>query len=242
MRPRTTCVGITSSSCSSTRFTSATPRSSSMARATRSRASSCSSSARVTEGLTVQGSGSWNSSNQIHFALPDQQPADGHQPDAAGRLHHADQQRALHEPVRLADSRPAFSPPFEFNVRARYDFHVAEYKPFVSVGANYIGAMNNQPANYPSGLSPSQNPPTTTLRFVPHSRVHDLRCGHRCDQGQLDGADHGQQPVEFGCCTGHLVRAVHRIGDSAATASNHLPGRHEVLISAGGLVRAKFVA
>jgi len=72
-------------------------------------------------------------------------------------------------PFGTLDSRAAYSPPFEYNVRARYDFHVAEYKPFVSFGANYIGAMNNQPANYPPG---GPGPATTTLELfrIPGTR------------------------------------------------------------------------
>jgi outer membrane receptor protein involved in Fe transport len=118
---------------------------------------------RVTEGLTVQGSGSWNSSNQTSSPCLISNRATATNPTPLGACITQINSAPYTNPFGSLDSRAAYSPPFEYNVRGRYDFRLAEYKPFVSFGANYIGAMNNQPANYPSGLSPSQNPPTTTL-------------------------------------------------------------------------------
>ena len=61
-------------------------------------------------------------------------------------------------------SAPAFSPDFKGNVRLRYDWHVADYSAFVSVGGSYVGSMYSQPASYPLG-DPFIIPTTTTLRY-----------------------------------------------------------------------------
>jgi outer membrane receptor protein involved in Fe transport len=59
----------------------------------------------------------------------------------------------------------AFSPYWQGNIRARYDWQFLDYLAFGSVGASYTGEMFNQPANYVSGngvLVPS----TTYLRYL----------------------------------------------------------------------------
>jgi hypothetical protein len=68
-------------------------------------------------------------------------------------------------PYGVLDTSPAFSPPLEFNLRVRYDWTFNDYRPFVSVGANHIATMRNEPASFPSGTSsPLCTPiPTTTL-------------------------------------------------------------------------------
>jgi iron complex outermembrane receptor protein len=64
-------------------------------------------------------------------------------------------------------------------LRARYEFTVNDYKPWVSVGANHIGSMSNEPASYPDGDSPAFNPPTTTIeRFtMPGYTTYDASVG-----------------------------------------------------------------
>jgi iron complex outermembrane receptor protein len=120
---------------------------------------------RVTEGLTVQGSGSWNSSNQTTSPCLQSNRAVATNPTPIGACITQINSAPYTNPFGTLNSRAPYSPPFEYSVRGRYDLHIAEFKPFVSFGANYIGAMNNQPANYPSGLAPGQNPPTTTLEL-----------------------------------------------------------------------------
>jgi len=135
--------------------------------------------ARVTEGLSVQGSGSWNSSTQTSSPCLVSNRPTATNPTPLGSCITQINSLPYTNPFGTVDSRSAYSPPFEYNLRARYDFHVAEYKPFVSFGANYIGAMNNQPANYPSGLAPGQNPPTTTLELyrIPGYTTYDAALG-----------------------------------------------------------------
>lgn len=61
-------------------------------------------------------------------------------------------------------SVPAFSPEFEGNIRLRYDWRVADYNAFVSIGGTYIDGMYSQPASYPLGDN-YIIPTTTTLRY-----------------------------------------------------------------------------
>jgi len=75
-------------------------------------------------------------------------------------------------------------------VRGRYDFHFAEYKPFVSFGANYIGAMNNQPANYPPG-GPGLSTTTLELFRIPGYTTFDAAIGVTKDNwtAQITGSN-----------------------------------------------------
>jgi outer membrane receptor protein involved in Fe transport len=90
---------------------------------------------------------------------------------------------AFENPFGALDTRPAFSPPLEFNIRARYDWAFNEYKTFYSVGASHIAHMYNEPATYQSGSETSpQNevaqPTTTLLRYdQPGYTTYDAQIG-----------------------------------------------------------------
>ena len=47
-----------------------------------------------------------------------------------------------------------------FNLLARYDWTAGAYRPFAWVGASHIASMSNEPANFPDGNAPSENPPS----------------------------------------------------------------------------------
>ena len=133
--------------------------------------------ARVTEGLTVQGSSSWNSSEQTNGpCLISDIPGN---PNGVGNCITQINSQPYTNPYGVNGARPAFSPALEYNVRLRYDFTQSEYKPFFTVGANYIGSMSNQPASYPDGNSPANYPATTTLlRYtMPAYTTYDASLG-----------------------------------------------------------------
>ena len=89
--------------------------------------------ARVTEGLTVQGSGSWNSSSEKKpNCLPSNDPSPTN-PTYGGCITQI-KGAAYTSPFGTQGSSTPFSPPMQFTVRARYDFHFGDYKPWVSVG------------------------------------------------------------------------------------------------------------
>jgi iron complex outermembrane receptor protein len=86
-------------------------------------------------------------------------------------------------PFGQLGSRPAFSPPWQFELRARYDWAAGDFKPFAWVGASHIASMSNEPANFRSGNAPSESPPTgwptsTLLRYqIPGYITYDGALG-----------------------------------------------------------------
>jgi len=134
--------------------------------------------ARVTEGLTVQGSGSWNSSSEKRpncLKSNDTLDAD---PTLGGCITTIKGAPYV-GPFGTQGSSTPFSPSVQFTVRARYDFHVGDYKPYVSAGANHIGTMSDEPSSYVNGNSPAESPPTTTVaRYImPGYTTYDASLG-----------------------------------------------------------------
>jgi len=86
------------------------------------------------------------------------------------------------------DTRPAFSPPWMFNIRARYDWAADTYRPFMWAGASHIAAMSNEPASFPDGNAPNESPPTgwpttTLLKYeIPGYTTYDAAIGVTKDQ------------------------------------------------------------
>jgi iron complex outermembrane recepter protein len=86
---------------------------------------------RVTEGLTMQGSGSWNSSDQTNspYLVNNNPKSPGFGKNITSVLN----------PYGPLDSPLANSPPFQANLRVRYEFSAGDYKPFAQVGAQHTG-------------------------------------------------------------------------------------------------------
>jgi iron complex outermembrane receptor protein len=111
---------------------------------------------RVMEGLTIQGSSSWNSTNQTNAPCLRSAGNTGssklaNNPTPVGVCITQVNGLPYTNPYGVLDTSPAFSPAMEFNVRARYDFGILDYKSFVTVGANHIGSQRNEPASFPDG-------------------------------------------------------------------------------------------
>ena len=140
--------------------------------------------ARVVEGLTIQGSSSWNSTDQTNApcltankATTDGAPVGSCITQVNGLPYT--------NPYGVLNTSPAFSPPLLFNIRARYDWTVNDYKPWVMVGANHTGSMRNEPASFPPGNSAFCTPvPTTTLCLytMPGYTTYDASVGIAKDQ------------------------------------------------------------
>ena len=137
--------------------------------------------ARVTDGLTVQGSSSWNSSNQTNApCLVSNIPAAKGNLTPVGQCITQINGKPYLNPYGVLGTSPAFSPALQFNLRARYDWTYGNsYKAFFSVGANHIDAMRNEPASFPDGNDPSQAVPTTTLLkyTIPGYTTYDASIG-----------------------------------------------------------------
>jgi outer membrane receptor protein involved in Fe transport len=152
--------------------------------------------ARVTEGLTVQGSGSWNSSNQTNApCLPRNiGTANAANPTPVGGCITQVNSVPYTNPYGVLNTSPPFSPSQLFNLRARYDWKMGDYKPFAMVGANRIGSMRNEVAAFPPGNSAACSPiPTTTLCLytMPGYTTYDASVGVSKDNwtAQINGVN-----------------------------------------------------
>jgi iron complex outermembrane receptor protein len=133
---------------------------------------------RVTQGLTLQGSLSYNDAKQSNNpCLIANNPASAtfgkcitKIVNPAGILTPAD---AVFGPQ---GGVPAFSPKLEYNVRGRYDWAISDYKAFVMAGANHVGSMFNQIDNGTTNFV--GNPTTTLLRYLqPGYTTYDASVG-----------------------------------------------------------------
>jgi iron complex outermembrane receptor protein len=146
--------------------------------------------ARITDGLSLQGSSSVNATEQtnspclISVGVTSNKKTSAN-PTPAGTCITQVNGNPYVSPFGQTGGRAPFSPPWMFNIRARYDWTMdGGYKPFVWLGASHVGPMSNEPASFPSGDSPSENPPTTThLRYeIPGYTTYDGAIGVVRDQ------------------------------------------------------------
>ncbi len=123
--------------------------------------------ARVTEGLTLQGSGSYNHDSQSTSpCLVDNIAGTAAFGQCINQvLLSGGVKQPFANPFGTLGSTPAFSPTFQGNIRARYDWAMGDYKFNVMIGGNYVGSMYNQPGTYPSGQGVLV-PQTTYLRYL----------------------------------------------------------------------------
>ena len=152
--------------------------------------------ARVTDGLTVQGSGSWNSSNQTNapcLRSAGVTPATPNNPTPAGQCITVVYGLPYTSPFDTLNSSLPFSPSLLFNLRARYDWAAGAYKPFAWVGASHFGSMHTEPATFPDGLSPAENPPAHSWDqyTIPAYTTYDAAVGVSKDNwtAQLTGSN-----------------------------------------------------
>jgi outer membrane receptor protein involved in Fe transport len=90
--------------------------------------------------------------------------------------------QAFQNPFGSLGSTPAFSPNFQGNLRGRYDWHVGEYSPYATAGVSYTGGMYNEPNTYPSGEG-VLIPTTTALRYYqPSYATFDASLGVKKDR------------------------------------------------------------
>jgi iron complex outermembrane recepter protein len=123
--------------------------------------------ARITSGLTLQGSSSVNTPSQSSTpcltsvgAHPENPTGTGNNPTPPGRCITQVNGAPYTNPFGQLGSRLPFSPPWMFNLLARYAWTAGAYKRFAWVSASHIAAMTNEPANFPDGNAPSEVPPT----------------------------------------------------------------------------------
>jgi hypothetical protein len=106
----------------------------------------------VMQGLTVQGSGSWNRSNQSNSPLLiDNNPASANFGKPITNYVFRGNLVSALNPFGEQGSPTAYSPPLQWNLRARYDWAQNDYKFFVQGGVNHTGHMYTQTRNGTDG-------------------------------------------------------------------------------------------
>lgn len=137
---------------------------------------------RVTEGLTLEGSGSWNRSQQtntpcVHSAGIT--PGTPNNPTPAGQCITVIRGIPYTNPWGPLGSSLPYSPQLQFNVRARYEWSAGVFRPFATFSASHVASMRNTPENYSDGNSPDQNPPTSSvLKYtIPGHTSYDAALG-----------------------------------------------------------------
>ncbi len=157
--------------------------------------------ARLWEGLSIDGSSSVNSASQsntpclMSVGVVPSASKTANNPTPAGQCITEVLPAGGTAPIPFSNvfgslgSAPAFSPPWMFNLRARYDWTMgSSYKPFAWIGASHIGPMSNEPASFVSGYLPAETPPTgwpqtTLLRYeIPGYTTYDAAIGVVKDQ------------------------------------------------------------
>jgi outer membrane receptor protein involved in Fe transport len=178
--------------------------------------------ARVMEGLTIQGSSSWNSTNQTKAPCLVSSGNTGskklaNNPTPAGDCITIIDGQAYTSPFGVLDTSPAYSPAMEFNLRARYEFGFFDYKSFLTVGANHIGSERNEPASFPDGnLSTAQGgclvngiPDTTLCRYtMPGYTTYDAAVGISKDSwtAQITGNNLSNSNASTNTSSGQFIK------------------------------------
>lgn len=152
------------------------------------------------DGLTINGSGTYNNSKQANEPcfIVNNPTASNFGNCLTERFGGFDANGnptplPVQSPFGNVGSITPFSPKFQGNIRARYEWSgKAGMEWFVGVGANYISAQFNQPATYPSGDVPGNGnvlgpngiivPATTVLRYrMPGYALADANIGFTRD-------------------------------------------------------------
>ena len=123
--------------------------------------------ARLTDGLTLIGSGSLNHAKQTTSpCLIDNIPGSPRYNECIIQTGAVGAETSFANPFGEIGSVPAFSPRSQYNMRLRYDWTFGNgFKAFAQVGFNHTGSMYNQPATYPSGAGVT-NITTVELRYL----------------------------------------------------------------------------
>jgi outer membrane receptor protein involved in Fe transport len=161
---------------------------------------------RVTEGLTVQGSASYNDARQSNSPCLLDNIAGT---PAFGQCITQVKDLPFQNPFGTLGSRPAFSPSFQGNLRAHYDWEVGPYKASAMVGVSYMGSMYNQPATYLSGTG-VLIPNTTYLRYLqPAYTTFDASIGIAKDRwfAQLFGTNLGNSNASMFTSSAQFIKS-----------------------------------
>jgi iron complex outermembrane receptor protein len=179
--------------------------------------------AKVFEGLTIQGSGSWNSTNQTNAPCLRSSGTVGssklaNNPTPAGTCITQINGLPYTNPYGVLDTSPAYSPPMEVNLRARYDFNIFDYRSFVTIGGNHIASQRNEPASFPDGNLPVSEggclaigiPNTTLCKYtMPGYTTYDAAIGLMKDSwtAQITGNNITNSDASLNTSSGQFIKS-----------------------------------
>jgi iron complex outermembrane recepter protein len=145
--------------------------------------------ARVVAGLTVQGAASWNQSRQTNSpALIDENPASVNFGKVITQLCSTTGTNctAIGSPYGEIGSPTANAPPIQFSVRARYEWNISGYAPYVQVGATHHGHSFTQAGANPT-FGPGETVTNSRGRFdLPAYSTYDASLGVAKDNWWLN--------------------------------------------------------
>ncbi len=138
--------------------------------------------ARVAEGLTLQGTSAWNRSAQTNTPCLQSSgitPGTPNNPTPVGQCITVIKGQPFTNPWGPLGSSLPYSPPLQFNLRARYEWGAGLFRPFAMVSASHVAAMSTAPANYLNGDDPANDPPATSvLKYkIPAYTSYDAALG-----------------------------------------------------------------
>jgi len=119
-------------------------------------------------------------------------------------------------PYGVTGTRPPFSPPWMFNLRARYDWSMGDgFRPFAWIGASHTGPQSNEPASFPDGNDPAAccvagQPTTTYLRYdIPGYTTYDGAIGVSKDNWtvQLNGSNLSNEYGPSNLSSGQFIKS-----------------------------------
>jgi len=118
--------------------------------------------ARPVEGFTLSGSGTYNDNKQSNSPC-----LTANEGPNSGNCITAIKGKPFVNPFGVKDGVSAFSPKWQGNLTARYDWTISDFKAFAQADFNYVGKMYTQPANYTPQDAANEIPipDTTYLRF-----------------------------------------------------------------------------
>jgi|HubBroStandDraft_1064217.scaffolds.fasta_scaffold05104_5 iron complex outermembrane receptor protein len=145
--------------------------------------------ARVVAGLTVQGAASWNQSRQTNSpALIDENPASVNFGKVITEVCSTTGTNCtgIGSPYGAIGSPSANAPPIQFSVRARYEWNIRGYAPYVQLGASHHGHSFTQAGANPT-FGPDETVTNSRGRFdLPAYSTYDASMGVAKDSWWLN--------------------------------------------------------
>jgi iron complex outermembrane receptor protein len=134
--------------------------------------------ARVVDGLTLQAAASWNQSRQTNSPkLIDNNPASNNFGKPITQVCTSAGCVPVQDPYGPIGGPSANAPPLQFSLRARYEWSIAEYNPFVQVSATHSGHSFTQAGSNPT-IAQAGGVATSRLRFEnPAYTTYDASLG-----------------------------------------------------------------